>query len=188
MKKLFLGLLLAVFSLAATADMKLDNESSSLNFVSIKKSAAGEVGTFRSLDGAITGGDVKVMIDLGSVDTNIQIRDDRMKSMLFDVVNFPSATISASVDEKLLGGMKAGDARQETIKLGVALHGMTKEMDAKVQLVKLSDGSVRVNSVHPLIVNAGDFGLADGIEALRKVANLPSISTAVPVTFNLVFR
>ena len=188
MKQVFMGLLLTVFSFAASAGMTLDNENSSLNFVSIKKSAAGEVGTFRTLSGGITGGDVKVMIDLGSVDTNIQIRDDRMKSMLFDVVNFPTASITTTIDAGLLDGMKVGDARQETLKLGIDLHGMTKQMDATVQVVKLSDGSMRVNSVHPLIVNAGDFGLAAGIEALRNVAKLPSISTAVPVTFNLVFK
>ena len=38
-----------------------------------------------------------------------------------------------------------------------------------------------------MIVSAGDFGLGEGIEVLRDVAGLASISAAVPVTFNLVF-
>ncbi|AFP30059.1 hypothetical protein MRBBS_1121 [Marinobacter sp. BSs20148] len=40
----------------------------------------------------------------------------------------------------------------------------------------------------PLLVKAEDFGLAGGIEALREIAGLSSVTTAVPVTENLVFR
>jgi hypothetical protein len=36
-------------------------------------------------------------------------------------------------------------------------------------------------------VNAGDFELTKGVEELRKLADLPAISTAVPVSLVLVF-
>jgi hypothetical protein len=39
-----------------------------------------------------------------------------------------------------------------------------------------------------VILNAADFGLAGGVEALREIAGLNSISIAVPVTLNLQFR
>jgi hypothetical protein len=45
-----------------------------------------------------------------------------------------------------------------------------------------------VSSRKPVIVNAASVDLADGIEALREVANLPSISKAVPVSFVLTFE
>jgi hypothetical protein len=38
-----------------------------------------------------------------------------------------------------------------------------------------------------VVVNAETFGRADGVRALQSVAGLSAISTAVPVTFNLVF-
>ena len=37
-------------------------------------------------------------------------------------------------------------------------------------------------------LNAADFDIGAGIEKLMDVAKLPSISTAVPVSFNLVFK
>jgi hypothetical protein len=41
--------------------------------------------------------------------------------------------------------------------------------------------------LQPLIINAGGFALVEGVERLREVAGLHSISTAVPVTASLVF-
>jgi len=38
-----------------------------------------------------------------------------------------------------------------------------------------------------VVVNASLFNLADGVEALREIAGLPSISAAVPVSFVLSF-
>jgi len=37
-------------------------------------------------------------------------------------------------------------------------------------------------------VNASQVGLLAGIEKLRELAGLPSISPAVPVTFSLIFE
>lgn len=42
-----------------------------------------------------------------------------------------------------------------------------------------------VTSAQPVIINATDYGLTDGINKLRDLAGLPSISYAVPVTFTL---
>jgi hypothetical protein len=42
-------------------------------------------------------------------------------------------------------------------------------------------------SKKPVVVNAPEFKLAEGVEALREIAGLPSISLAVPVSFVLAF-
>lgn len=39
----------------------------------------------------------------------------------------------------------------------------------------------------PLVLHAEDFALASGVEALRKVADLPVISLSVPVGAVLIF-
>ena len=44
-----------------------------------------------------------------------------------------------------------------------------------------------VTSELPDLINAADFGLAEGVAALQKVAGLQAISTAVPVTLQLQF-
>ena len=54
-------------------------------------------------------------------------------------------------------------------------------------IARLSDSRVLVSSLKPVIVNAGVFDLANGIEELRELAGLPAISKAVPVSFVLMF-
>ena len=48
-------------------------------------------------------------------------------------------------------------------------------------------GGLRVIAAEPVLISAADFGLESGVEALREVAGLNVISTAVPVSFQLVF-
>jgi hypothetical protein len=50
-----------------------------------------------------------------------------------------------------------------------------------------SSGTLRVLSSRPVILDAKQFGLVDGVTALREIAGLKSISTAVPVSIYLVF-
>ncbi len=188
MKKYLFCFLSLWVSLGAQADWQLKGDDSSVNFISIKKSAIAEVHLFKQLSGSINNnGEVKVSIDLASVDTNIAIRNERMKSLLFDVNKFATANILAKVDSGKLKAMKKGDFYQEDFDIVLSLHGIEKKITTAINVVKLADGSIRVSSVHPVIITAQDFGLSEGVEALRVAANLSVISTAVPVTFNMVF-
>ncbi|MDH5171541.1 MAG: YceI family protein, partial [Gammaproteobacteria bacterium] len=56
-----------------------------------------------------------------------------------------------------------------------------------VAVIGEGDGRIRVFSLRPVIIKAADFGLEAGVTALQKLAGLQAISTAVPVTFHLVF-
>ncbi|MDF1831052.1 MAG: YceI family protein [Porticoccaceae bacterium] len=188
MKKYLFCFLSLWVSLGAQADWQLKGDDSSVNFISIKKSAIAEVHLFKQLSGSINNnGEVKVSIDLASVDTNIAIRNERMKSLLFDVNKFATANILAKVDSGKLKAMKKGGFYQDDVDIVLSLHGIEKKITTLINVVKLADGSIRVSSVHPVIITAQDFGLSEGVEALRVVANLSVISTAVPVTFNMVF-
>lgn len=187
MKKLLLLCFISLLSLNAQAEWKLNDDQSSVNYISIKKSTAGEVNHFNTLSGSLNNGDASVVIDLSSVETNIPIRNERMQKMLFEVSKYASATITTKFESSKLASLKVGERYQEKADLNLDLHGITKKIIATVQVVKLSDSSVLVYSVHPVIINASDFGLANGVEALREIAKLPVISAAIPVTFSLVF-
>ena len=58
----------------------------------------------------------------------------------------------------------------------------------KLKVTRLNDQSFSVSSSEPLLLNADRLGLSNGIESLRAVAGLPSISKSVSVTFSLMFR
>jgi hypothetical protein len=56
-----------------------------------------------------------------------------------------------------------------------------------MQAAKLDNATVMVASTQPLVIDAAKFGLSDGVEKLREIAGLDSISNAVPVTFVMTF-
>ena len=182
-------LMLLGFSPLAIADWELLNDESSLHYVSIKSSNAGEVNSFQKLSGSVSdSGEVSLNIDLASVETDIPIRNERMQEMFFDVGKFAEANISGSVDLARVSELEIGDTYTDSITLKLSLHGVSKDVTSGVQITKLSNDKMLVTSLEPVIVNAGDYKLAEGIEALREIASLPTVSTVVPVTYSLVFK
>jgi len=172
----------------ALAEWSLVNNESNISYISTKNAKVSEVNHFKTLNGVIDdNGAISVGIELGSVETNIPIRNDRMQSMLFEVVKYSKANISASIDPNKLKAMKVGSTYRETIKFDLSLHGFTQAVSSDIKVIKLSRDTIIATSVKPIIINADQFGLEGGVEQLRKVAKLSSISTAVPVTFNLTF-
>lgn len=181
---LCLSLLLAAVS--AQADWALENESSQLNFVSTKASHIAETHTFNELSGAISDdGTAELVIDLASVNTGIGIRDQRMQTMLFDVVSFPDAQIRTRLDLSALEALSTPTTL--IIDAQLSLAGQTTSVTGKVLVVPMGGNRVSVTTVTPIIVQAASLGLASGVEALREIAGLPSIGYSVPVTFSLTF-
>jgi polyisoprenoid-binding protein YceI len=183
-------LLPLVFAAApSTADWTLNNDKSNVNFVSVKKSSIVEVHHFSELSGVVTEKNSKATIEitLASPETMIPIRHDRLQSMLFQTNMYPKAIISADINTTDVNKLKAGESFNRTQKLTLDLHGITNELTAEIQVTKLANNSINVSSLKPIVVNASDYKLVEGINALRDIAGLPSITTQVPVTFNLVF-
>lgn len=177
-----------LFAGAAQAHWSLDNDASSLSFVTVKAENVAEVHTFDSLSGTIgDSGDVEISIELASVNTMIQIRNERMQEMLFETNLFPDATITGSINLDALTGMDAGTSVARQIDFELSLHGQSVALAADVQITRTGEGVI-VSTLKPLIVMADSFALAAGVEKLREVAGLPSISRAVPVSFTVVFE
>lgn len=184
-----IALLLVFLSPSVFAQWELQESESSINFVSIKKSIVGEVHSFSKINGSIDGsGEVMINIDLDSVETNIDVRNERMKTMLFETSKFMVAKISGTVDVDKASNLNAGDTYTESVKLNLSLHGVSHEVTSDVQVTRLSGDRLLVASLKPIVISANDYGLGEGIEMLRSVAKLPSISMAVPVTYNFIFK
>ena len=172
----------------ALAQWELDSERSAINFISVKNAAIAESHSFGGLVGYIgESGNVQLNIDLASVETLIPIRNERMRDMLFETATFPNATATASVDQQVLSEVAQGGTVTTEIPVQLDLHGVKAELQVPVTVFS-DGGNLRVVSSRPVVVNAADFKLAEGVEALREVAGLNTISTAVPVTLNLQFN
>lgn len=184
---LLVTLLLAPWGMAR-ADWELDNTSSTVNFISVKNDSVAEIHSFTSLVGFIGAqGNAQLTIDLGSVQTLIDVRNERMREMLFETVEYPVATVSAQVDPDVLAMAAEGGIVTAELPITLALHGQEKSLTASVVIVGEGEGRLRVLSATPVLINAADFGLTAGVEALQKVAGLQAISSAVPVTLQLQF-
>ena len=189
MKRLILALALAGLSLpVAASTWQLDAERSSLYFISIKKNTVAETHHFDRLSGSYAKGEAQLAIDLASVETGIDIRDKRMREMLFEVANFPEATVTMEVPEEKVAELAVGESLTLDTTATLSLHGTEKSLDTILAVTRLSDGTVQVSNVRPVVIQADDFGLARGVEKLREVAGLPSVSPAVPADFTLYFQ
>ncbi len=185
----FAALSIAVlFAGAAQAHWSLDNDASTLSFVTVKAEHVAEVHTFDSLSGTIgDDGDVEITIELASVNTLIPIRNERMQEMLFETNLFPEAKITGSINLEALTGMAAGASVARQIDFELSLHGQSVALAADVQITRTGEGVV-VSTLKPIVVQSDAFSLTAGVEKLREVAGLPSISRAVPVSFTVVFE
>lgn len=181
------ALLVGVLSNAALAAWELDSRRSAVQFMSVKNASVAELHHFKSITGGISDtGAAKVILDLDSVETLVPIRNQRMRELLFETVRFPAATLSAEVPESLMS-LAVGESRDTSIELTVDLHGNKASYTAKVLVTGIAGGGLQVVLSEPILVNAADFQLEAGIEVLREVAGLNNISTAVPVSAQLLF-
>ncbi len=176
-------------AMTAQAAWELDGAASSFYYVTSKASAVSEVNSFTGLSGAISdAGAASLAINLASVDTGIDIRNERMRDIVFQVAQFMEATVSVPVDAAALSALAVGDSMTGTYTATVSLHGINQEMAADLKVVKLADDSIQVSTVRPLIVGAAAFGLAEEVEQLRVIANLASINPNIVVNFTLVYN
>ena len=188
MEKFLLLAVAALLTSAVHADWTLDNSGSQLAFVSTKATDVAEVHTFTELSGSAgADGHARVVIQLASVDTLIPIRDERMREMLFQTELFPTATVDTRLDIVRLQNMAVSTSEVLTTEILLNIGEVQLPLTTELLISRIAADRVLVATLKPVIVNAGAVALADGVEALREIAGLPSISKAVPVTFVLQF-
>jgi polyisoprenoid-binding protein YceI len=173
----------------AQAGWTLDGGASSFYYVTSKAGAVTEVNTFGGLSGEIADdGTALLVIDLATVNTSVEVRDQRMRDIAFKVGEFPMARVSVKVDAAALAGMAPGTLSAASYEATLSMHGVNAPIAAELRVVKLDADTVLVQTAKPLLVAASAVGLAEAVEELRTVANLPSINPQVVVDFSLVYN
>ena len=189
MIRLLAAALLSLSACTAWAGWTVDGDQSHLSFVTVKAGNVGEVHTFGEIGGGVDDtGSVSVEVQLASVDTLIPIRDERMREILFEVADFPVATLSAQVDLEAVQAQAVGTVSQTVLEASLALKESTLPLTLNVAIARLNEGRIMVTSTRPVVINAAGVGLAAGVEQLREIAGLPSISNAVSASFVIVFE
>lgn len=166
----------------------LDPATSRLSYVSIKAGEIAEANRFEKLSGAVAAdGTASLDIELASVNTGVDIRNERMREIFFQVAENPKASVTVKLDPKAFAGLAVGQSLTRTLKASVTIKGMASDIETEVLVTRVADGRVTVVPTAPIIVTTDMFGLTDELGELRALAQLPSITPAVPVTFTLSF-
>ena len=133
-------------------------------------------------------GQVEFDVELASVDTGVGIRDERLRTMLFNVAATPRATFSAQIDPALIAALPPQGARDVELAGRLTLAGQTKPVAAFVRVARGAGGDLQVGTREPIVVDTQQFGLKPGVEALRELMGLNFLASAAPVTFALVLH
>lgn len=164
----------------------LDPAMSNVAFGSIKNDYAGETHHFGDISGTVTdAGAVSVNLALGSVETNIDIRNERMMEYVFD--NTPNATVTAQIDMAALNGLDVGGATTTETTGTLSLLGEEIDLDVALFVMRLADDKVMVVTDGMVMLSTEDAGIDAGIGALQEIAGLDSITRVSPVTMRLIF-
>jgi OOP family OmpA-OmpF porin len=148
-----------------------------------------ETHQFTGLEGRISdNGDANVKIDLTSVSSGVDVRDVRMRFLLFETYKFPNAEVSARLDMSRLRGLMSQTRIMYPLHFTVAMHGMSRDFETLVYVTRLSEKSVAVATTKPIIVHTDDFALTAGLNKLSEAVNGTPIVSAASFTFDLVFE
>ena len=134
-------------------------------------------------------GNATVRIDLASLETGTDIRDVRMRFLLFETYKFPYAEITAKLDISKLRELAIKASMTYPLTMKVDMHGVVNEFTTDVSVMRTSDNAVTVATVEPIVVSAESFGFTKGLAKLSDAVgsiNLcrprrsPSISPSRP--------
>ena len=137
--------------------------------------------------GVAQNGLATIKIDLGSIDTGIDLRNVRMRFLLFETFKFPLAEISAQIDKSKLQGLTGRSPVRLPLTLSVNMHGIANQIETLVWVTRTSDTTVSVTSIDPIVVTVASFGYEKNLEKLRDAQNGIPIVPNAQITFDLTF-
>ena len=177
---------LLLMTQATLADWRLTS-ASKVGYVSIKNNAIAEHNVFSGVTGSLSKkGQLKINIDLSTVETQVDIRNQRMRELFFEVTQYPQAVVTAELDVQELAQIDSGAPLEIVKPFTLSLHGVEVTAEAHLRVVAVG-GRAWVSTVRPILISAADFGLEGGVSALQKIAGLEAIAAVVPVSIDLKF-
>ena len=165
----------------------LDAENSELRFMSIKKGNKAETNKFATVSGLITEtGKAQIRVLLDSVDTNVDLRNVRMRFLFFETFLHPEATITAQLDPSLLTDLHTTRRKMVNLTYTLSLRGITIEKTAEVAVTLISNDRVTVSATTPIAITLSEFDLETGHGKLQEAANVVIIPLGI-ISFDFVF-
>jgi len=143
---------------------------------------------FTKVNGTVSdAGALNINIDLSSVQTNIDIRNERMTEHVFQSGK-ATATLSGEIDMSEVNGMKVGETKIMEIEATLSFVGVENDVDANMLVARLSENRVLVTTADFVMLSTEDLEIDPGINKLMELAKLPGITRVTPVSARMVFE
>ncbi|MBU2582482.1 MAG: OmpA family protein [Alphaproteobacteria bacterium] len=169
-------------------DWVLNPRLSNVYMQTVKKNEVFETHQFNAVEGGVDAdGSADIKIELESIDTHHDLRNVRMRFLLFETFKFPNAEITAKINRSKLSSLEAQTRMAYLLDFTVRMHGFEKEFQAPVWVTLINDSTVSVATIKPVIVDAKDFGLDGNVGKLAELVGGILIAPAASITFDLVF-
>ncbi|MEH8022405.1 YceI family protein [Rheinheimera metallidurans] len=186
MKLIALSLLLSS-QVAVAANWQLDNEKSSLYFVSVKNDVVAETHQFNQLSGSWDGKTVSITVPVMSMQTNIPIRNERIWQYVLQAEQYANIKVSVPLSDDSVAALSVNNSTVLDLPLTITIAKEQAMINSKVRITKLSDNTLQASSESPLMLNTNSFNLTAGVAKLQELAGLKRIDPLVPVSFNVRF-
>ncbi len=190
MKLLFKAITIASAIVAApalAADWTLNSDASHLAYGTVKIDDIGEVNSLTNLSGHVSEeGNVEIEIDLSSVETNIDIRNERMIEYVFRKA--ATATLTAGIDMTEVSKLDIGASTVVEVDATLSLVGTDVDFYTDMFILRVSETSVMVSTNDMVFISTEEAGVTAGVDKLMELAGLPGITRTVPVTARLMFN
>jgi outer membrane protein OmpA-like peptidoglycan-associated protein len=143
---------------------------------------------FTSISGNVSRtGDASLKIDLATLETGIDLRNVRMRFLLFETFKFPTAEITARLDKSKLAAIATAARISYTLPAHVNLHGIAKDFAIPVTIARVNDAAISVSTIKPVEIGADTFDFAKGLAKLSDAQNGIHIVPSASITFDLTF-
>jgi len=114
----------------------------------------------------LEGVDGELSVDLMTWDSQLELRDQRIRDTFFEVAQTPRATFEPAL-------FKEGSLEGQ-----LTLHGVSKPVSVPVEVLK-SEGGVAVRSTEPWVVKISDYGMQPQLDALITLCGHESVADEV---------
>ena len=120
----------------------LNPRLSNVYMQTVKNNAVFETLQFTAVEGNVSkNAEVTVKIELNSIETGTDVRNVRMRFLLFETYKFPYAEISAKLDKTKLRALATETRLSYPLTFTVGMHGVVKEFKSVVWVTRISDTS-----------------------------------------------
>jgi OOP family OmpA-OmpF porin len=169
-------------------DWVLNSAQSNIYIQTEKLQGVVEKHKFTRIEGNVSAnGDASIKIDLGTLDTGVDLRNVRMRFLLFETFKFPTAEITAKLDKSKLRDLETRSRVSYTLAARVNLHGVVREMEIPVAIARVDANTVTVSTIKPVVVGADLFDFAKGIAKLSDAMGGIRIVPEASISFDLAF-